>query len=112
MSVYIKGMEMPKSCWECACHHRKMDNGYYDYEVCLASGTVFNDGYASVTGHKDKIDPFKSRLKNCPLVPVPPHGRLIDADAMEDELGQFCDDNWVYNTLHHAPTIIEAEEGE
>lgn len=41
---------------------------------------------------------------------LPPHGRLIDADALEDELGKFCDDNWVYNTLHHAPTVIPAEE--
>ena len=44
------------------------------------------------------------------IVPVPPHGRLIDADALEDELGRFCNDNWVYNTLHHAPTIIPASE--
>ena len=52
------------------------------------------------------------RHENCPLIEVPPHGRLIDADALEDELGQFCDDNWVYNTLHHTPTILEEEEGE
>ena len=45
-------------------------------------------------------------------VPKSPHGRLIDADAFVDELGQFCDDNWVYNTLRHAPTIIPTEEGE
>ena len=82
--VYIKGMEMPTCCWACACYHHKVDDGYYDYDVCQASGTVFNDGYASVTGHKDRIDPFKARLKNCPLIPVPDHGRLIDADALAE----------------------------
>ena len=82
MGVYLPNMEMPKSCWACACYHHKVDDGYYDYDVCQASGTVFNDGYASVTGHKTHIDPFKQRLDNCPLVPVPPHGRLIDADEL------------------------------
>ena len=81
--VYIKGLEMPTCCWACACYHHKMDDSYYDYDVCQASGTVFNDGYASVTGHKDRIDPFKARLENCPLIPVHDHGDLIDRDAYE-----------------------------
>ena len=51
------------------------------------------------------------RLKNCPLVPIPPHGRLIDADALGEfpYNMDFCDgyeaDEWVRN----APTIIPAE---
>jgi len=70
MGVYIKGMEMPKSCRACACYHHKVDDGYYDYDVCQASGTVFNDVYSSATGNKTHIDPFKQRLDNCPLVPA------------------------------------------
>lgn len=117
MSILIRGMEMPKNCWECPCFHIKRDPGYYDYEKCDASGTIFNDGYSSVTGHKDHIDPFKERLGNCPLVPVPPHGRLIDADALLKPKNQHVDvhsNEWYVElrTIEDAPTIIEAEEGE
>ena len=52
---------------------------------------------------------YECIVKN-PYSCLPAHGRLIDADALEDELSQFCNDNWVYNTLHHAPTIIPAEK--
>ena len=126
MGVYIKGMEMPKNCFDCPCYHHKVDDGYYDYEICGASGTVFNDGYSSVTVHKDHIVPFKERLDNCPLVPVPPHGRLIDADARvnvqmyNDEFEDFqtvnmsiddlLDSSWI--ELEDDPTIIPAEESE
>ena len=70
--------------------------------------------------------------KNCPLVEIPPHGRLIDADALhklfEDQWHylQVLDwnenptaeamqsgINWCINTMHDdAPTIIPAEDGE
>jgi hypothetical protein len=116
VSILIKGMEMPKSCFDCPCYHHKTDDGYYDYEICRASGTVFNDGYSSVTGHKDHIDPFKARLDNCPLVPVLPHGRLIDADAAV--ANRYAEMNWCYDLadlpdyLADCPTIIPAEEGE
>ena len=118
MSILIKGMEMPKNCWACACYHHKVDDGYYDYDVCQASGTVFNDGYASVTGHKDHIDPFKQRLDNCPLVPVPPHGRLIDADALDADLerqdmktGEWDAVGFSISEIDNAPTIIPASGG-
>ena len=128
-------MEMPTSCFDCPCYHHKVDDGYYDYEICRASGTVFNDVYSSVTGHKDHINPFKARLDNCPLVPVPPHGRLIDADALMQEFekaqrtmkqhgqeyscsflssSQEISTEWycVEDMVENAPTIIPAEEGE
>ena len=54
-------------------------------------------------------------VKNTALSsPSPPHGRLIDADALGEfpYNMDFCDgyeaDEWVRN----APTIIPAEEGE
>ena len=117
MSVLIN-MEMPQNCFDCPCYHHKVDDGYYDYEICRASGTVFNDGYASVTGHKTHIDPFKERLDNCPLVPIPEHGRLIDADALEyhadnvrDPMGR-TEKTVMWRKIQSAPTIIPAEEGE
>ena len=49
--------------------------------------------------------------KDCPLVEVPPHGRLIDADeykqVMKDCRMAFWDE-----VLDSMPTIIPAEEGE
>ena len=103
MGVYIKGMEMPNNCHECefvdilpTCPCRKMADDDFWNNVSLA-----------VEGHKD-----------CPLVEVQPHDRLIDADALAD--------NWYYasaalqqddvrkvvclDDIDSAPTIIEAEE--
>ena len=49
--------------------------------------------------------------KDCPLVPVPPHGRMIDADALIEAHEQVCSRSMKFN-LDLAPTIIPAEEGE
>ncbi len=48
---------------------------------------------------------------------VPPHGRLIDADALIKPRNQHIDvhsDEWYVEvrTIEDAPTIIPAEEGE
>ena len=119
MSVYIRGMDMPTSCFDCPCYHHKVDDGYYDYEICSASGTIFNDGYASATGHKNYIDPFVARLDICPLVPVPPHGDLIDKSGVdvlswnEKDEGDFGDGVlFVLDKLDELPVIIQAEDGE
>lgn len=78
MSILIKGMEMPTSCSECpllegcsecegyhnCCMPLGIENGYFDYPL--------ND-----------LTPIDKRRDDCPLVPVPPHGGLIDADALE-----------------------------
>ena len=82
MSVLIKGVTMPKSC-----------------------------GYCFFATSCDKW-----RLKNwgsppppdCPLVPVPPHGDLVERNALlrampgEEMVSRFA--------VSNAPTIIEAEE--
>jgi hypothetical protein len=58
------------------------------------------------------------RHPDCPLVPVPPHGRLIDADALLKKCEFVCTDDDVdvravrYSVIEDAPTIIPAEEGE
>lgn len=62
MSVLIKNMEMPKSCNKCT-----FGDGY----ACYATGCTVQDEDWETT-----------RSASCPLVPVPPHGRLIDADEM------------------------------
>lgn len=50
-----------------------------------------------------------SRHVRCPLVPVPQHGRLIDADI----LAAKCDEPywcvWL-SDIEEAPTVISVEE--
>lgn len=55
MSILIKGMEMPTSCSDC--------------KIRLSVGCCGNL-------------PQNTRMPNCPLVSVPPHGDLIDRDAL------------------------------
>lgn len=62
------------------------------------------------------------RHPRCPLVPVPPHGRLIDADALYEVVkrrtrnwaGGWSDIKCVLtgNDIKNAPTIIPVKEGE
>ena len=100
MSILIKGMEMPTSCAKCKLF------GEYG---CPFIGAV---GYALTRGERNE---------DCPLIPVPDHGRLIDADALIKSLSP--DESDAENgasllmaifleVLKAAPTIIEAEEGE
>lgn len=102
MSVLIKGMEMPKSCSVCRLF------GEYG---CPFVGAV---GYALTRGERNE---------DCPLVPVPPHGNLIDQDEYRDEFMNgvyaLCSDdsdnyraNAIIDLFDCAPTIIPAEEGE
>ena len=100
MSVLIKGMDMPTSSRNCP--FTEMDD--WD-KRCIIGGKY--------EWHKDRP------CDNCPLVPVSPHGRLIDADALtakfkEIGLGEhslierlFADG--VYVMIDYAPTIIPAE---
>ena len=101
MGIYIKGMEIPRGCAFCKIARR---NG--KKMVCPFSGEEW-----------DIHDPMSAdhRLDNCPLVPVPPHGDLIDA-AEEMRLMQSCeydtydDYNRAFDMLDNAPTVIPAEE--
>jgi hypothetical protein len=54
------------------------------------------------------------RHPDCPLVPVPPHGDLIDRDSFIEFIKTHWDsyDQWFVEQLEARPTIIPAEEGE
>lgn len=84
MSVLIKGMDMPK------------EGGVI---VIYKEGNSF---YTAKAGEGRRY----------PLIPVPPHGRLIDAD----EVPYFASAPWkaiaTQSEIERMPTIIEAEEGE
>lgn len=101
MSILIKGMEMPK-----------------DIEPGLV--IEFADGidgkrYARLYHYR-----HGGLTEWLEAVPVPPHGRLIDADAMQKEWFNLNFDRkitdgtlayWNFQ-LSKIPTIIEAEDGE
>ncbi len=67
MSILIKGMEMPTSCWDCY------------FQDC---------GNCVLNRHKvvDKCILDDCRDEDCPLVELLPHGRLIDADELRERL--------------------------
>jgi len=89
MGVYNPFAELPNSC--ALCESREKCDLYRQ-----------NVG-RSVYRHND-----------CPLVEVKPHGRLIDADAILNESGNYIElyghDKLYHETiLKNAPTVIEAE---
>ena len=101
MSFLIKGMEMPKGCWDC------------DFAVKTFGRTDF---YCAVL--KKGISLSKTeREKDCSLVPVPPHGRLIDADKifLNDFEIVMCNGDYKealrmqIKKILDAPTVIEKE---
>lgn len=98
MSILIKGMEMPKDCLACR---------FRDGAWCIALGT---DNWRSAYNTAPKGE----RLPDCPLVKVPEHGRLIDADALEaywkPDHNRYFDADYFIHTIESAPTIIPAEE--
>ena len=102
MSILIKGMEMPKDgCKDCILVNRK-----WLCDVCPllkreVTGNVERGGFQT----------------DCPLVPVPPHGRLFDADVLMREMHNVIledgeDRRIFYSVIERQPTIIPAEEGE
>lgn len=114
MSVYVKGMEMPKGCFFCP-FNKHLDP---DTDKCVLTRDAFDSTFRVIEHRRD----------NCPLFPVPPHGRLIDADALKAKQQEDADLfinavslaeksrrdealNAVANIVN-APTIIPAEERE
>ena len=74
MSILIKGLEMPKNCAGCPFFVRSdtPKRPFVDCKLIGCLGSVF----IAASGI----------LVDCPLVAVPPHGRLIDADAELERL--------------------------
>lgn len=106
MGVYIKGMEMPKSCDECRIMEFEDTNCVP--ELFCGCPIVFN-AHPQGVGHRPDY---------CPLVEVPPHGDLIDRDALMKKLNNcmFPSDmvttravSMAINWLKESPTIIESE---
>ena len=98
MGIYVKGARMPNCCLECMLY-----NGH----GCKATMQMFHP-----------ITNVGVRVDSCPLVEVEePHGRLIDADALADDLEYDAANeqdiykancaSWLRSNCNQ--TIIEAE---
>lgn len=107
MSVLIRGMNMPRDCHLCPISHwNKLD----EFTGCELKKRFFSKEELNQSGRPDF----------CPLIEIPPHGRLIDADALMDALTRAKEDDpiqyeedylAVSDWLCVVPTIIEAEGG-
>ena len=87
MSVLIKGIGMPTGNDELRL-------------IIRSNGQV-------IISHKTYFDETEAIL-------VPPHGRLIDADAFEKHIKDDWEeyDHWIAVEVENRPTILEAEDGE
>lgn len=85
MSVLIKGMKIPNSCYDC--------------DMLELSGVV---------GCKHAYDTKNStwgRALNCPLIELPDHGDLIDREKLN------ATDSWEW-IRYLSPVVIPAERKE
>ena len=94
MSILTKGMYMPPSCYFCPM----TNDGLY---LCKA-----NNPYRQLEDDCEECKP-----QWCPLLPVPEHGRLIDADALEASCFMGSSSFYTQSDIDYATTIIPAEEG-
>lgn len=109
MSILIKGVKKPKECYCCHCSTINM-NGKW--------------GKCNLLGRDYSSYPH-GIYEDCPLVDIPPHGRLIDADRLLQDVSSATDhvrfttiNNLDYENafeavaefIAFAPTVIESEE--
>lgn len=99
--IAIKGMKMPTHCTECDFWHDGV------FEHCLLNMEVQNEDVPFNEGEYPD---------GCPLIEIPPHGDLIDRDALMKQIEHDTPLSDVFEKtirryLKNAPTVIEAEEG-
>ena len=103
MSIVIPG-KMPTECWDCPCAY-ETEGAHHNY--CQAAG------------YDTKL-PDEGRPDWCPLIELPPHGRLGDLDAMlefvdaghlRNPLELSWSDADVASMIDSRPTIIPADGG-
>lgn len=100
MSVLIRGMKMPKNCKSCPL--RYSSTGY---------------AWCDITGESLALE-IDMRDDTCPLVELPQHGRLIDAEKLKrhiDKLPALPDGNFAGThrnlkaLINMQKAVIEAE---
>lgn len=105
MSILIKGMEIPEGCQKCTFLRKSYFECSPEYQ------------YSCILGAKKIPIPWYYQLHNraddCPLVEIPPHGRLIDADRLliqRENYDTYNDYSETFDMIDNAPTVIESEE--
>ena len=110
MSVIVKNMEMPTTCYNC-----KFREPFIDFAYC---------NLAEMDMEYEKSD--NCRHPDCPLIEIPtPHGRLGDLDKLWDRMYNYIDNEGAKmpygdndfmihrdsacELIEDAPTVIEAE---
>lgn len=104
--MLIRGIEMPERCDLCPL---LTDDG--DYDVCYINKKFVPWEWKS----KMSMETINPKPDWCPLIELPPHGRLIDADAVlakENQHLEYLSDEWYVEvrTIENAPTVIEADK--
>lgn len=94
MSILIRGMEMPTSCVN--CRFSGFGGLRNERVVCMHTGS---NAYMNEVQYLD----------DCPLVPVPPHGALIDRDDFFATCPELVDG---YKRISDDFVVIPAEEAE
>ena len=114
--IYIPGMGMPAGCPVCFFSH------WTASRMFPGCNAVPGKSYAVVDDLEYRESPADSRPEWCPLVSVPDHGRLINADALEvigycgipqGREGTFDSGvMWLAEQIDLLPTIIPADPAE
>lgn len=107
--ILVKNMEMPKACGDCPFFKRGSNPMGEDFIFAQPWGDYLVSGEENVIEHDISMD--------CPLVAVPPHGRLIDADKLLETLAKHSypsQREWYFaevgQFIDEAETIVEATE--
>lgn len=89
--ILIKNMEMPKACEGCP--------------LCFLSSDGRNFFCTRQIGKRFDLSLSSQRQENCPLIPVPEHGDLVQLD---DALDCFSEDDVVARkALRKIPVVLE-----
>ena len=111
--IYIPNIKEPKDCDHCIYKDWSNFNQFYVCDAVQRGNPILFDGKET----KSVAVMRNGRADNCPLVPVPDHGRLIDADALDDVLLKLADNEYSPKVFaswltyeENAPTIIPADK--
>ena len=92
--MIVKGMEMPKNCGECPFIFTSWGIEYY----CHLAESSTSAEYVG-----------REKMTNCPLIELPPHGRLIDVSTVEEIRFHDADGHHVINGEQLCELEIDAE---
>lgn len=95
MSILIREMEMPKSCYDCELIDIIENCPHYELP---------NEAYCQIPWLR------KRRHESCPLIEVStPHGRLIDADEFDERIrqaGGMCEEELTEDFKDGVQTVL------